>query len=119
VSDSSHLIVFAAFNDISSTYIEEYIQMAERQRDLPAGGMDGLKDSLISYFGPQSPHQQASWADRQAYIGLGTALIAAAELKIDTTPMEGFDAGHFDQLLGLKEQGLHTTVILSLGYRDS
>lgn len=32
--------------------------------------------------------------------------------------MEGFDPELFDQLLGLAEKGLHSTVILSLGYRD-
>lgn len=119
IAGSSHLLVFAAFNDISREYIEEYIQMGERQRNLSAGAMDELKNTLISYFGPNGTEANATWSNKQAYIGLGTALIAAAELKIDTTPMEGFDPKRFDDLLGLEEKGLHTTVILSLGYRDT
>ncbi len=55
---------------------------------------------------------------KQAYIALGTALIAAAELKVDATPIEGFNASIIDEVLGLKEKGLHSTVILALGYRD-
>ncbi|NQD69322.1 NAD(P)H-dependent oxidoreductase [Sphingobacterium shayense] len=118
ILNSSHLLVFAAFNEISNAYIEEYIEMAEKQRELPAGGMDGLKDMLISYFSTRTSVENAIWASKQAYIGLGTALIAAAELKVDATPMEGFDAQRFNEILGLEEQGLHPTVILSLGYRD-
>ena len=57
--------------------------------------------------------------DKQAYIGLGTALIAAAAVKVDSTPMEGFDAKRFDEMLGFSEKGLHASVILSLGYRDA
>ncbi|WP_262709471.1 nitroreductase family protein [Sphingobacterium thalpophilum] len=60
-----------------------------------------------------------NWAARQAYIALGTALVAAAELKIDSTPMEGFDSTKFDALLQLREQGLRSVVILALGYRDA
>ena len=49
---------------------------------------------------------------------MGTALIAAANLKIDTTPMEGFDTEKFDEILKLKEKGLKSVVLLALGYRD-
>jgi len=44
--------------------------------------------------------------------------IAAADLKIDATPMEGFDNQLLDKLLGLKEQELKSVVLLSIGYRD-
>jgi len=119
ILDSSHLLVFAAQNEVSTAYIEEYMKMAEKQRNLPEGGMDDLKGKLISYFSSNSTEANAIWASKQAYIGLGTALVAAAELKIDTTPMEGFDAQQFDEILGLTAKGLHATVILSLGYRDT
>ena len=116
---SSHLLVFAALNEITSAYITSYITMTEEQRDLDQGALNALRDMLIGYFEPQTPEQHAIWAGKQAYIGLGTALIAAAELKVDATPMEGFDPKLFDDVLGLSEKGLHASVILSLGYRDS
>ncbi|MCL4641954.1 MAG: nitroreductase family protein [Olivibacter sp.] len=119
IVNSSHLLVFAAFNEISTTYIEEYIKMAEKQRNLPEGGMANFTEKLVNYFSANTAEANAIWASKQAYIGLGTALLAAAELKIDSTPMEGFDAAQFDEVLGLKEKGLHTAVILSLGYRDA
>ena len=116
---SSHLLVFAAFNIITNDYITDYVEMMERQRDLESGALNLLKDTLINYFSTQTPEQNAIWSSKQAYIGLGTALIAAAELKVDSTPMEGFDPKLFDEVLGLSEKGLHASVILSLGYRDS
>jgi len=77
-----------------------------------------MDNILIDYFSVQTQEQNAIWSDKQAYIGLGTALIAAAELKVDATPMEGFDPKLFDEVLGLSKKGLHASVILSLGYRN-
>jgi nitroreductase len=116
---SSHLLVFAGFNEITTGYIRDYVEMMEQQRNLENGALNVLKDTLIDHFSIQTPEQNAIWSDKQAYIGLGTALIAAAELKIDATPMEGFDPKLFDEVLGLSEKGLHASVILSLGYRDA
>lgn len=116
---SSHLLVFAAFNKITSEYITEYVSMMEEQRNLESGALNVLKDTLIPYFSSQTPEQHAVWSGKQAYIGLGTALIAAAELKVDATPMEGFSLQLFNDVLGLSEKNLHASVILSVGYRDT
>ncbi|KAF2506918.1 NAD(P)H-dependent oxidoreductase [Flavobacterium zhairuonense] len=119
ISSCSHLLVFAAFSDMTSTYIDDYIAMTEKQRDLETGALSGFRNGLHAYFGAINSEQKALWASKQAYIALGTALIAAAELKVDATPIEGFNASIIDEVLGLKEKGLHSTVILALGYRDS
>jgi nitroreductase/dihydropteridine reductase len=119
IQASSHLLVFAAFNVITSEYIASYIDMMEEQRSMENGALIGLKETLISFFSTQTPEQNAIWSAKQAYIGLGTALIAAAELKVDATPMEGFDPNLFDEVLNLSEKGLHASVIVSLGYRDA
>ncbi|MFH6990598.1 nitroreductase family protein [Flavobacterium collinsii] len=118
IHSCSHLLVFAAFTDISSTYIDNYIAMTEKQRGLDTGTLSGFRNGLHSYFSDINEEQKALWAAKQAYIALGTALIAAAELKVDATPIEGFNASIIDAVLALKEKGLHSTVILALGYRD-
>jgi len=119
IKSSSHLLVFAAFNEITSEYIVDYVAMMEAQRQLENGALSELSDTLKSYFSTQTTEQHALWSSKQAYIGLGTALIAAAELKIDATPMEGFNPQVFNDVLGLTEKNLHTSVIVSLGYRDA
>jgi nitroreductase/dihydropteridine reductase len=119
IQASSHLLIFAGLNEITSEYIAAYTAMMEQQRNLENGAFGVLRDTLISYFSTQTPEQNAVWSDKQSYIGLGTALIAAAELKVDATPMEGFDPKIFDDVIGLSEKGLHASVIISLGYRDT
>jgi nitroreductase/dihydropteridine reductase len=119
IKASSHLMVFAGLNKITSEYITAYVSMMEVQRNLESGALVELKDTLIQYFSSQTPEQNAFWSTKQAYIGLGTALIAAAELKVDATPMEGFDPDLFDRVLGLSEKGLHASVAISFGYRDA
>ncbi|MCT4326185.1 nitroreductase family protein [Elizabethkingia anophelis] len=119
IQTSSHLLVFAGFNEITNDYITYYVKMMEQQRSLEKGALNVLKNTLIDYFSTQTPEQNKIWSSKQAYIGLGTALIAAAELKVDATPMEGYDPKLFDEVLGLSEKGLHASVIISLGYRDA
>ena len=40
-------------------------------------------------------------------------------LKVESTPMEGFNNADLDELLGLKEQGLKSVLLLPLGYRHA
>jgi nitroreductase len=42
---------------------------------------------------------------------------AAAALKIDATPMEGFSPAAVNELLKLDELNLNATLIITLGYR--
>jgi nitroreductase len=54
---------------------------------------------------------------KQTYIALGNLVSAAASLRIDATPMEGFNPAEFNEILGLTEQGLSASVIAVAGYR--
>lgn len=118
IADASHLIVFAAFDSIRQENIDNYIQLIARERENPIGELSDFKNTITSHFLAQTDDNNFIWSTKQAYIGLGTGLIAAATLKIDATPMEGFDAEKFDNLLGLKEKRLKSVVLLALGYRD-
>ena len=118
IADSSHLLVFAAFEKITEEHIETYINHIASERGLPVEALADFKAALVNGILNRTDEVNFTWAARQAYIGLGTALIAAADLQIDSTPMEGFDADKFDELLNLKEKGLKSVVTLALGYRD-
>jgi nitroreductase/dihydropteridine reductase len=74
----------------------------------------GMLKGIYATAGAQRNFEAAA---RQAYIGLGAALIAAAFEEVDATPMEGFDPAALDQLLGLPERHLRSVVIVPLGYR--
>lgn len=118
IGESSHLLVFAAFKSINRETIDNYIQFVANEREQPVEELTGFRNTISDYLLPRTDEENFTWSSKQAYIGLGTALIAAANLKIDATPMEGFDADKFDKLLGLKEKNLKSVVLLALGYRD-
>jgi nitroreductase/dihydropteridine reductase len=58
----------------------------------------------------------AQWLEKQVYLALGTALLGAATLEINATPMEGFDQQILDAEFGLNEKGLSSLVLVSFGY---
>lgn len=119
ISQSSHLLVFAAYDKVTLEQIETYISHIASERGISEDTLADFKAALVGGLLSRTDEENFHWAAKQAYIGLGTALIAAAELKIDSTPMEGFDSEKFDSLLQLKEKGLRSVVLLSLGYRDT
>ncbi len=118
ISESSHLLVFAAYTNIDKHMIAEFMSRTASIRSIPIAHLDDYKNKLESFLLPRAAEDNFQWAARQAYIGLGTALIAAAAEQVDSTPMEGFDAAQVDRILGLSEKGLRSVVLLSLGYRD-
>lgn len=118
IVDSSHLLVFAAWDNIDEKRIDEAFNRTLNERGMPQNAMDDYKNRLLSIYGTKTTEENFQFAARQSYIGLGMALTAAAMEKVDSTPMEGFNAQALDELLNLKEKGLRSVTLLPLGYRD-
>lgn len=117
ITDGSHLLVFAAWDNYTDARIDEVAQLNVQARgDLPLIGQ--YYGNLKSNYVPRDAEVNYAHAARQAYIALGVGLVAAAEQEVDSTPMEGFDPASVDKILGLKERGLRSVVLLPLGYRD-
>lgn len=118
ITDSSHLLVFAAWNNYTEERISEVFSHTALERGVPEETFNDYKNQLISTYVPRLERENFDHTARQAYIGFGTAIAAAAELRVDATPMEGFVNEELDKLLGLSEKGLKSVTILALGYRD-
>ncbi|MBW1653883.1 NAD(P)H-dependent oxidoreductase [Flavobacterium quisquiliarum] len=118
VTDASHVLIWAAWDGYSLERISAVFERTTAERGIPASAMDEYKQRLWGMYEPLGQEWHANHAARQAYISLGTAVAAAAEQKVDATPMEGFIPAEVDKLLGLSEQGLKSVLILPLGYRD-
>jgi nitroreductase len=118
ITDSSHLLVFAAWNNYTEERISEVFSHTALERGVPKETFNDYKNQLISTYVPRLERDNFDHTARQAYIGFGTAIAAAAELRVDATPMEGFVNEELDKLLGLSEKGLKSVTILALGYRD-
>ena len=117
--DSSAVLVFATWDEVTEHSVENYINEIAKQREIPVESLNGLQDMMNGSLTNMTHEQKISWAQRQAYIGLGFALTAAAVEEVDSTPMEGFVPESVDTVLGLQELGLKSVVVLPLGYRDT
>ncbi len=102
VSECDSLLVFCARNDCLER-VDEFVK---------ATGAEGYRGMMEGFV--KSVPDQGAWAARQAYLALGFALAAAAELKIDSCPMEGFDPEQVHTILELDDT-LVPVVYLALG----
>ena len=117
ITDASHLFVFASVTNVDAEYITRYAENMAKTRNIPFDSVKGYADFMIGNIASLTPEKQIIWAQKQAYLALGNLLNAAAELKIDVTPMEGFLPEQYNEILGLKEKGLHATLVATIGYR--
>nr|WP_326531633.1 nitroreductase family protein [Rhodoferax sp.] len=118
ITDCSHLLVFAAWDTYTAERINAMFDMTNAQRGGTNEGWENYRQMLLNSYPARDAQTNFEHAARQAYIGLGAALIAAAFEEVDSTPMEGFDPKALDDILGLKARGLRSVAIMPLGYRD-
>ena len=117
--ECSHLIIFAAWDRYTLERIDHVYDYTTDERGLPRGRFASYTDKLKAIYLKQSAEENFAHAARQTYIALGLALAQAAELKVDTTPAEGFDNAMVDEVLKLKEKGLRSVSLMYVGVADS
>lgn len=117
LTSSSHVLVFSARTDLKDR-IEAHLMNT-------AGGNPEIRAKLVGFEGALKEFAEGKteadvqgWASKQAYIALGFALAACAELQIDSCPMEGFDPVEMKKILGLPPH-LFPCVMLPVGRRSS
>ena len=118
VSDSSAVLVFATWTDIIDDDVDLFMDEIAIQRGISVDTLSDYSNLVKGVVKNMNVEQRVSWAQKQAYIGLGFGLVAAAMEGVDSTPMEGFIPEQVDEILGLGDAGLKSSVILALGYRD-
>ena len=117
IVDASHLIIFANLTNFGDAEIEAFGKNMVETREIPAESIQGYVDFMKSKISTLPLETRNNWTAKQTYIALGNLLNVAAELKIDATPMEGFEAEKVNEILGLDKFGLNAAVIATLGYR--
>ncbi len=118
IVDASHLIVFANYTKVEDEHIDEYLENASKIRQIPLEALSGYGDFMKGSLKSKTSEELNVWAQKQTYLALGNLLNAAAELKIDATPMEGFVPAQFNEILGLDKLNLNAAVIATVGYRS-
>lgn len=118
ITDCSHLLVFAAWDNYTPERINHMFDLTNEVRGVKNEGWENYRNMLLDSYPQRSAEVNFQHTARQAYIGLSAALIAAAFEEVDGTPMEGFDPKALDEILSLPARGLRSVAILPLGYRQ-
>jgi nitroreductase len=117
IVDASHLFVFANYTDVQESHIDDYIENIAQTRGISIEAVKGYGDFMKNSLVGLSQEKKAIWTSKQTYLALGNLLNAAAELKIDVTPMEGFEPEKYNEILGLNALGLNASLVATVGYR--
>jgi len=117
--DCSHLLVFAAWDKYTEERIDTIYNRTTEERELPEGRFNSYTDMIKKLYASQTEEQHFVHTAKQSYIGLGLALAQAAELRVDTTPAEGFNNQIVDEVLDLARLGLKSVSLMYVGYRDA
>lgn len=119
IKEASHILLFAANTSITPDSIQQYMENVAQTRSMPIENLEGFRKMIDGYVSSVPTQNIFHWNAHQVYIALGFAMATAAQLGVDTTPMEGIKAAEIDQLYNLPEQNLKATVLLALGHRDA
>jgi nitroreductase len=117
IVDASHLFVFANETDLGAESIDDLLKLTSKTRNTPIETLAGYGNFMKSTIAKLSAEAKNIWTAKQTYLALGNLLNAAAELKIDITPMEGFDPNQVNEILGLNSLNLNATLMATVGYR--
>lgn len=103
--DSSHLVVFQVLKNP-----EDFEKQIEG--NLPEGSINYYKTFVKS----KGNDAVKSWLKHQVYLSLGVFLSACAEMRIDSTPMEGIENAQYDHILN--NENYETLFAVSIGERS-
>jgi|TARA_R110000787_G_scaffold108621_1_gene217014 nitroreductase/dihydropteridine reductase len=118
ITDCSHLLVFAAWDTYTADRINHMFDLTNEIRGFENEGWENYRQMLLGMYPQKDAEENFNHAAKQAYIAFSQAIIAAAFEGVDTTPLEGFEPDSVDEILGLREKGLRSTVLLPIGYRQ-
>ncbi|MGJ8549628.1 NAD(P)H-dependent oxidoreductase [Winogradskyella wichelsiae] len=117
ITDCSHLLVFAAWDTYTPERINHMFDLTNDIRGFKNQGWEDYRQMLLNSYPQKDAEENFNHAAKQAYIAFSQALTAAAFEGVDATPIEGFDPDAVDKILGLREKGLRSAVLMPIGYR--
>lgn len=117
ITDCSHLLVFAAWDTYTEDRINYMFDLTNEIRGFKNEGWENYRQMLLSVYPQKDAEENFNHAAKQAYIAFANAVTAAAFEGVDATPLEGFEPDAVDEILGLREKGLRSAVLLPIGYR--
>ncbi len=117
---SSHTVVFTSKVDYNDDDVNKLVKLGQDDGRIPSESTDDFIKGYKHFINLHRHNQKdiAQWLAKQTYLTLGVFLCTAANLRIDTTVIEGIDLGMVNNILGLQEKGLSADFVVSVGYRS-
>ena len=117
VAEASHLLVITADSKIDDTKVDKYVANIISNRGVAVETLEGMSKMVKGFLSGMDDGQKKVWADNQAHIVLGNLLTVCAIEGIDACPIAGFQSEKYDEILGLKEDGQRSVLVLPIGFR--
>jgi nitroreductase / dihydropteridine reductase len=126
VQEASHVIVTCAYSRLSPEFLSGFMDsLSDANPEKSIAGKIAQKARLAAYrkviegyVFAMGREKTAEWNKKQAYIALGFLLSACAHLGIDSCPIEGYNKGQAEKILGLDSMGLEIVTMVPIGFRS-
>jgi nitroreductase/dihydropteridine reductase len=121
ILNSSHTIIVTTRADLPDSHLEAVFNKERSDGRFPETAKHELWESMTRDFLNLRSYGYKDvnhWMEKQSYMVVGLTMMAAAELGVEATPLEGFDPATVDKAFKIRETGHTTTVLLALGYPD-
>ena len=122
VLNASHVVILTTRADLPDSHLDAVFAKERADGRFPDSAKQELWEFMtrdfvnIRNYGYKDVNH---WMEKQTYMAVGMTMMAAAELGVDATPLEGFDPTSVDKAFKIRETGHTTTVLLALGYPDT
>jgi nitroreductase/dihydropteridine reductase len=121
ILNASHVVVFCSKTEMDEIHMTNILEQEDIDGRYSNESLKEARDNTRSYYVDKHRYglkDLTHWMEKQIYLNAGTLLLGAAYLGIDAVPMEGFDTGVLDEVLGLRKKGLTATLMVALGYHS-
>ena len=118
VTDCSVYYILCARTDVDSKIVSDYIENISKTRGVEKSTLSDYEQMMNGAISHMSEDQKIEWAKKQTYIALGFLLDACAQNGLDSCPMEGYDSKKYDEILGLKDLHLTSSVACAVGKKS-
>ena len=117
VETASHVLVICIQDYFTLEDIDDYFDLEKEIRGTSEKILGKYRKQLKDIYENKSTIEKQKSAINQAHIALGNLMTVCALEKIDSCPMEGYNAQKFDEILELNQHNLRSVLVLPVGYR--
>ena len=118
ITSCSHLVVVLA--GVENLKVESGVVRSQlMRRSMPKDKLDSFVQLYASHLSDvlNDDDKIYQWSARQTYIAAANMMSAAAFIKIDSCPIEGFEKENVEKVLELDVSKFQVAMLLPFGYR--